>query len=98
MRREAEERRQLRAAHAVPSWQGHLESLAGSGDETALRILRARQQRQRTMEAELLTAPDAASARSIVYAHLKPIVRRDGRMIYRMADGGVVMDEASTCG
>ncbi len=94
VKREAEERRQLRAAHAVPSWQGHLESLAGSGDETALRILRARQQRQRKMETELLTAPDAAASRSIVYAHLKPIVRRDGRMIYRVADGGVVMDEA----
>jgi hypothetical protein len=26
--------------------------------------------------------------------HLEPIVRRDGRMIYRVADGVVVMDEA----
>jgi hypothetical protein len=57
-------------------------------------ILRARQQRQRKLEADLLTAPDAAAARTIVYAHLKPIVRRDGRMIYRVADGGVVMNEA----
>lgn len=94
VKREAEERRQLRAIHTVPSWQEHLESLAGSGDETALRILRARRRRQRKMETELLTAKDAAEARSIVYAHLKPIVRRDGRMIYRVADGGVVMDEA----
>lgn len=94
MKRETEERRQLRATHAVPSWQGHLESLAGSGDETALRILRARQQRQRKMGAELLTAPDATAVRHIVHAHLTPIVRRDGRMLYRVADGGVVMDEA----
>lgn len=92
--REAEERRRTRALHPLPSWQGWLEAAAARGDGAALAALRARRHRQRRMEMALLTAEDARIARDIVHVHLKPIVRSDGRVIYRVADGGVVMDEA----
>jgi hypothetical protein len=91
--REAEERRQLRARHPIPNWQGFLESEAGRGNEAALRALRARQQRRDRVEAALLEAADAGEARHIVYQHLRPAVRRDGRVVCRIADGGLVCDE-----
>lgn len=94
VRREAEERRQLRAQHQIPTWHGYLEAEAANGNTVALAALRSRVQRRTTMEAQLLGAQDAAEARHIVYQHLRPAVRRDGRVIYRVADGGVVSDEA----
>jgi Large polyvalent protein-associated domain 7 len=30
-----------------------------------------------------------------VHQHMQPAIRRDGRVIYRMTDGGVVSDEAA---
>lgn len=94
VRRESDERRQVRAHHPIPTWQGYLESEAAKGDEAALAALRDRMQRRTQMEAQLLGAQDAGEARHIVYQHLRPAVRRDGRMIYRTADGGIVSDEA----
>ena len=94
VQREAEERRQVRAQHQIPTWQGYLEAEAANGNAAALAALRSRTQRRTTMEAQLLRAQDAAEARHIVYQHLRPAVRRDGCVIYRVADGGVVSDEA----
>jgi hypothetical protein len=91
--RGAEERRQLRARQPILNWQGFLEAEAGRGNEAALSVLRARQQRQDRVEAALLEAADAGEARHIVYQHLRPAVRRDGRVMYRLADGGLVSDE-----
>ncbi|HUZ64829.1 MAG TPA: TraI/MobA(P) family conjugative relaxase [Acetobacteraceae bacterium] len=92
--REAEERRRVRAEHHVPTWQGFLEVEAARGNEAALRTLRARQQQRVRLEAALFAAADAGEARHIVYQHLRPAIRRDGRVIYRVADGGLVSDEA----
>jgi Relaxase/Mobilisation nuclease domain/Large polyvalent protein-associated domain 7 len=92
--READERRQVRAQHPIPNWQGFLEAEAGRGNEAALRALRVRQQQRKRVESALLEAADAGEARHVVYQHLRPAVRRDGRVIYRVADGGLVSDEA----
>jgi hypothetical protein len=43
---------------------------------------------QRRTRMEARQAEDAGEARQIVYQHLRPTVRRDGRVIYRVADGG----------
>jgi hypothetical protein len=94
VQREADERRQLRARHPIPIWQDYLENQAAKGNEAALTALRGRTQRRTQMEAQLLQTENADEARHIVYQHLRPTVRRDGRVIYRVADGGVVSDEA----
>ena len=94
VRREREERRQLRAQHPIPTWQEFLESEAANGNEAAVAILRNRMQRRTQMTTRLLQAQDADESRTIVYQHLRPVARRDGRLIYRVADGGVVSDEA----
>ena len=93
--RQREERRQTRAAHPVPNWQGYLEAKAAEGNEQALAALRSRQRRTRQLESELLTAENADRARHIVHSHMKPAVRRDGRLVYRVTDGGIVSDEAA---
>jgi hypothetical protein len=93
--REREERQQARAAHPVLNWQGYLEAEAAKGNEQALAALRSRQRRMRQLETEVLTAENADQARHIVHGNMKPAVRRDGRVIYRMTDGGIVSDEAA---
>ena len=92
--REAEERRQVREAHAVPGWQAWLEAKALEGNAEALAALRARQQRAAQLDADMLTATDAGQAHHPVYQHLRPAVRRNGAVIYRVRDGGMVADEA----
>ena len=92
--REAEERRQTRARHPIPTWQGFLEAEAARGNETALKSLRNRQQRAERIENDLLTAEDAEDARHVVHQHLRPAIRRDGRVVYRVTDGGLVVDTA----
>jgi hypothetical protein len=92
--REAEERRQLRARHPIPSWQGYLEVEAARGNAAALAALRGRMRRRDPVALQVVEAEEAADVRHIVFPHLRPVVRRDGRVIYRMADGGVVTDDA----
>ncbi len=92
--REAAERRQLRAQHAIPAWQGFLEAEAAAGNEDALKSLRARQRQRERVATALLEAADAGDVRHVIRQHLRPAVRRDGRIVYRVADGGLVMDEA----
>jgi hypothetical protein len=43
---------------------------------------------------QLVEAEEAAEVRHIILPQLRPVVRRDGRVIYHAADGGVVTDEA----
>jgi hypothetical protein len=84
----------MREAHPIPTWQGYLEAAAAKGSESALASLRSRQRRIERLADEVLTAEDAGQARHIVHQHMKPAIRRDGRVIYRVTDGGVVSDEA----
>ena len=93
--REREERRKVRAAHRIPQWQGYLQEEAAKGNERALASLRSRQRRTQRLEDEVLTAENADQARHIVHEHMKPSIRRDGRVVYRVTDGGVVSDEAA---
>ncbi len=92
--REREERHQVRVEHGVPNWQGWLEAKAAEGNEAALANLRSRQRRTQQLADKVLTAADADQARHIVHQHMRPAVRRDGRVIYRTEDGGLVSDEA----
>ncbi len=94
IQREAKERRETRAQHPIPTWQGYLEAEAARGNEAALAALRSRAQRQAQVEAQLLEAENAEEARHVIRRHLRPAIRRDGRVIYQLGDGGVVSDEA----
>ena len=93
--REAAERKQARASHPIPNWQSWLEARAASGDLEALAMLRGRQQRAARLEADLLMATDPANIRHVIHEHLRPAVRRNGTVIYRILDGGLVADETT---
>lgn len=94
VRRKAYERRRVRAQHPITTWQGYLETEASNGNEAALTLLRDRLLHRAQTEGPSLQAEDAGDVRHIVRVHLRPTVRRDGRLIYHTADGGVVSDEA----
>jgi hypothetical protein len=94
IKREAKERRDVRDKHPIPTWEGYLENRASRGDEAALTALRGRARRRAQMETRLIEAADGETARHVILRHARPVVGRDGRVIYRIADGGVVSDEA----
>ncbi|MCL2430453.1 MAG: relaxase/mobilization nuclease domain-containing protein, partial [Alphaproteobacteria bacterium] len=94
IRREAKERRDVRARCRIPTWQGWLEAEAARGNETALAALRSRARRRELVAAQLLAAENADGARHVIRRHLRPAIRRDGRVIYQLSDGGAVSDEA----
>jgi hypothetical protein len=89
---EAQERKTVRDDYAIPTWQGFLEREAERGNAEALAVLRSRQQRRERIERAIFAADDAQEATHVVHKRLRPIVRRDGTMIYIVADGGVVSD------
>jgi hypothetical protein len=94
IKREAKERRYVRDKHPIPTWAGYLEVRAARGDEAALTALRGRARHRAQMETRLIEAADGETARHVILRHARPVVRRDGRVTYRIADGGVVSDEA----
>jgi Relaxase/Mobilisation nuclease domain/Large polyvalent protein-associated domain 7 len=94
IRREAKERQETRALHPIPTWQSYLEAEAARGNEVALAALRSRTRRRELLAAQLLEAENADEARHVIRRHLRPAIRRDGRVIYRLSDGGAVSDEA----
>ncbi len=94
IKREAKERRDVRVQNPIPTWQGYLEARSARGDEAALTALRVRARHRARMETRLIEAADGEAARHVILRHARPVVRRDGRVIYRIADGGVVSDEA----
>jgi hypothetical protein len=94
IRREAKERHDLRAIYRIPVWPGWLEVEAARGNEAALAALRSRARRREVVATQLLAAESADEARHVIRGHLRPAIRRDGRVIYQLSDGGAVSDEA----
>nr|WP_281262067.1 TraI/MobA(P) family conjugative relaxase [Azospirillum thermophilum] len=94
-RQELARQRQEAAQQGLPTWQDFLMAEAGRGNEVAVAVLRSRSRRQRRMAETLLTAADADAARHIVYERLQPKAGKDGALVYRVEDGGVVSDEAA---
>jgi hypothetical protein len=95
--REAAERRQLKEKHPVPSWAVWLEAEAAHGNTAALAALRRRranQPRRGLIGMPSVEPSDAGHDRPVIHPELWPAVRRDGRVVYRTDDGGIVADEA----
>jgi hypothetical protein len=80
--------------HPLPTWLSSLQEAADRGDQPALEVLRQRQQRQKQATDDLLRAGNPAQARHVVFDQLRPHTRRNGAVVYRVKDGGLVVDEA----
>jgi hypothetical protein len=92
---EKEQRRVLAQAHVIPTWQSYLQEAAEKGNLEALKALRNRYRRQQRMGADILRCENADEARHIVFQNLKPHVRKNGEILYRVQDGGLVVDDAT---
>lgn len=92
--RHAAERAEAAKAAPLPGWQDWLRAQADRGDPTAARTLRTRQAKQERWLADWISAQDAASASAAARADLSPSTDKRGRVVYRLADGGRVVDAA----
>lgn len=75
-------------------WDDWLTQQSSQGNLDALTILRKRQQARRRFTTALLTAANLDEAKTLIRADLKPTVRRNGDVLYRLKDGGRVEDAA----
>jgi hypothetical protein len=91
--REAEQAGAVKRAHLIPSWRSFLEAAAARGDGEALTLLRRLLRRQQRAASALLTAANPDAARDVVFSELRPHTKRNGHVVYRVKDGGVVVDE-----
>ena len=93
--REQDAKNTIRKKSPAQTWDEYLASRAEQGDPEALSILRRRNNYRRQITQTLLTIDNVEEARDVVRAHFKPTVLKNGRVIYRARDGGVVSDEAA---
>jgi hypothetical protein len=93
--REAERRMrdEIRKTSRVPSWQEWLEQRAGQGDDAALAALRSLEQRRVAMAAGIEAATTASDAANQALSGHRTKLLKDGRLMYRLDDGGIVVDD-----
>ena len=85
-------RANARRVNPLPTWQDFLRQVAAQGDAAALGALRRHQRRYRTaIDAVLKTDKTGAPAAGIA-AEFRPEVRADGDVVYRLRDGGRIVD------
>ncbi len=95
-RKFAEQQRDRRAVihrqHPLPTWFGFLQDKAAHGNTDALAILRDREAKQREASAAFAATADESAAKTVVFSALLPAVRKNGQVVYRLRDGGRVVD------
>lgn len=89
----SEQRKAITKQYPLLSWPEFLQVEAQQGNSQALADLRNLQNRRKRISTNILTAENVDQARHIVFEHLQPQVRRTGDTLYRVADGGQVLDE-----
>jgi hypothetical protein len=93
--REQELNRAIREQLQAQTWDQYLASRAEQGHAEALRILRKRKNYRQAIAQTLLTIDSFEEAMDVIKTQFKPTVLRNGKVIYRAQDGGVVSDEAT---
>jgi hypothetical protein len=89
----ANQKAEIEKNHQLPTFMGWLQTQAAGDNTEALAYLREREARQHRAVAELAATIDEQKARTVVYAALRPTARKNGQVVYRARDGGVVVDE-----
>lgn len=91
---ELEQRRGVTAANPLQTWPEFLMDLARGGDERALAVLRHRARRSRAAESgdSLSAAQGVDDAKHVILPTPDAQVEKDGDVVYRLQDGGVVID------
>ena len=88
----AQQRESIWQQYPRAGWDDWLTQQSSQGSLDALTILRKRQQARRRFTTALLTVANLDEAKTLIRADLKPTVRRNGDVLYRLKDGGRVED------
>lgn len=88
-----DEKKALQIQQPLITWEQYLIQSAEAGNANALELLRNQKIRQEKAAKAVLSADRLDTARSVVYADLKPLIQRNGHILYRVQDGGQVTDE-----
>jgi hypothetical protein len=87
------QRREVTATNPLLTWPQYLVDLARGGDERALAVIRHRPRRSGTGgDGDSLSAEQAVDTRHVILPKPRPQVDKSGDVIYRLQDGGVVID------
>ena len=82
-------------SHPLPSWFGFLQDKANGGNTEALAILRDREEQQHQAAQAFAVTVDEGTAKHVVYEALRPDTRKNGQVVYRLRDGGQVVDSSA---
>jgi hypothetical protein len=94
---EQEQRKAIITANPIKTWPQFLTDLARGGDEQALAILRSRARRSAEGEGgDRVIAAKGADARHILLPAQSARLDKHGDVVYRLQDGGVVIDSAAS--
>jgi hypothetical protein len=89
---ETKQRQTIRENYPPLTWDQWLTQQVNQGNEEALTLLRKREATSQKFTEALLTVQTLDEAKIIIFAHLKPITRKNGDVVYQVKDGGIVED------
>ncbi|AQX22504.1 hypothetical protein Bco22_002560 [Bartonella sp. Coyote22sub2] len=75
-----------------PTWRDWLHQQANSGDKDAVDVLRSMNERCASLSNNLLTAKTAQKTGNFLYKNLTSHFIKNGNIVYKSVDGGVVVD------
>lgn len=87
-------RQQVQEQHPALTWDQWLVQKSEAGNVQALSILRSRKRHRARLAQALLTVDSLEEAKTVVQVHQKPKALKNGDLLYRLKDGGLVLDEA----
>jgi hypothetical protein len=90
-----EQHRAIRQNQPLPSWQAYLREAAAKGNEAALAALMRNARRYRQAVNAISAGDRSEAARALIMAELKPQTLANGHIVYRLRDGGKVVDDGA---
>lgn len=91
-----EQRREVAAANPLLTWPQYLIDLARGGDERALAVIRHRARFVACERGDSLSAEQGAKTTNVILPALEPQVDKNGDVVYRLRDGGLVIDGSAS--
>ena len=88
----AKEKRIIEKAIPLPTWHEFLQTEVAQGNDMALEVLRMHERSRDRLSTNILDCEDYTKAKNIILKDMKPIVRKNGDIIYFVKDGGKVLD------
>jgi hypothetical protein len=86
------ERAKFRESYPLPTWQEFLRQETTNGNATALTVLRRHRSRYRKAIGKIVTGDQTSEAKVVIAAEFRPETRANGDLVYRLRDGGRVVD------